>query len=128
MVELTLPKNSQPSKGKTWPKPAGSRLREYRVYRYDPDSEANPRIDPYFRVPRRCGPLVLHGPTATQNESGPTPNPRRPPGDARPRRRLGGARGGDPSQGVRDRRCVQCDRRGDNDPHLVRIAADTQRW
>ena len=42
MVELFLPKNSQPTKGKTWPKPSGLRLREYRVYRYDPDTGANP--------------------------------------------------------------------------------------
>ena len=36
MAEFTLPKASQPTKGKTWPKPAGTRLREYRVYRFDP--------------------------------------------------------------------------------------------
>ena len=41
MVELTLPRNSKVTQGKVWPKPEGAtRLREYRVYRYDPD-EAN---------------------------------------------------------------------------------------
>jgi succinate dehydrogenase / fumarate reductase iron-sulfur subunit len=60
MVELLLPKNSQVGKGKTWPKPQGAtRLREYRVYRYDPDTEANPRLDTYFIDLDDCGPMVL---------------------------------------------------------------------
>jgi succinate dehydrogenase / fumarate reductase iron-sulfur subunit len=60
MAEFVLPKASQPTTGKTWPKPAGAiRLREYRVYRYDPDSEANPRIDTYFVDLDDCGPMVL---------------------------------------------------------------------
>ena len=38
MVELTLPKNSKISTGKTWPKPEGAtNLREYRIYRWSPD-------------------------------------------------------------------------------------------
>jgi succinate dehydrogenase / fumarate reductase iron-sulfur subunit len=62
MVELTLPKNSQVQKGKTWPKPQGAtRLREYRVYRYDPDTEDNPRLDTYFIDLDDCGPMVLDG-------------------------------------------------------------------
>ena len=49
MVELMLPKADRPIKGKTWPKPANAtRLREYHIYRYDPDQGANPRIDTYF--------------------------------------------------------------------------------
>ncbi len=60
MVELLLPKNSQVGKGRTWPKPEGAtRLREYRVYRYDPDTEANPRLDTYFVDLDDCGPMVL---------------------------------------------------------------------
>jgi len=62
MAELTLPKNSRPTEGKTWPKPDGAdRLREFRVYRYDPDTEANPRIDTYFVNLDDCGPMVLDG-------------------------------------------------------------------
>ena len=39
MVQLTLPKNSKVTKGKVWDRPDGaSRVREFRVYRYDPDS------------------------------------------------------------------------------------------
>jgi succinate dehydrogenase / fumarate reductase, iron-sulfur subunit len=33
MVELTLPKNSQLSPGKSWPRPASKNVREFRVYR-----------------------------------------------------------------------------------------------
>ena len=48
MAELTLRKADQPQKGKTWPKPEGAtRLREFHVYRYDPDSPENPRVDRY---------------------------------------------------------------------------------
>ena len=46
MVELALPKNSRISGGKTWPKPAGAtNLKEFRIYRWNPDGGANPRID-----------------------------------------------------------------------------------
>ena len=45
MVELTLPKNSQVKPGKTWPKPEGAtNLREYRIYRWSPDDDENPRV------------------------------------------------------------------------------------
>jgi len=73
MVELLLPKASQVKKGKTWPKPAGAtRLREYRVYRYDPDSDANPRLDTYFVDLDDCGPMILDGLLWIKNEIDPT--------------------------------------------------------
>ncbi|ODA68171.1 Succinate dehydrogenase iron-sulfur subunit [Methyloligella halotolerans] len=63
MVELTLPKNSKIKKGKTWnppPKDAEkNRWREYKVYRYDPDTEENPRVDTYWVDTADCGPMVL---------------------------------------------------------------------
>jgi succinate dehydrogenase / fumarate reductase iron-sulfur subunit len=62
MVELVLPKADRPTKGKTWPKPANAkRLREYHIYRYDPDQNANPRIDTYFVDLDDCGPMILDG-------------------------------------------------------------------
>ena len=62
MVQLTLPKNSKVRQGKVWPKPAGAtRLKEFRVYRWDPDDDANPRIDPYFVDLDTCQPMVLDG-------------------------------------------------------------------
>jgi succinate dehydrogenase / fumarate reductase iron-sulfur subunit len=73
MVELTLPKNSQVQKGKTWAKPQGAtRLREYRVYRYDPDTEDNPRTDTYFVDLDDCGPMVLDGLLWIKNNIDPT--------------------------------------------------------
>src|SRR5690554_8138721 len=62
MAELILDKRSRPKAGKTWPKPEGAtNLREYQVYRYDPDTEANPRIDTYFVDLDDCGPMILDG-------------------------------------------------------------------
>lgn len=50
MVELTLPRNSKISgQGKTYKSEGGSdaSLRTVNIYRYDPDSGENPRIDSY---------------------------------------------------------------------------------
>jgi succinate dehydrogenase / fumarate reductase iron-sulfur subunit len=59
MVELRLPKNSRPKAGKVWPKPDSAALREFHIYRYDPDTGDNPRIDTYFVDTKSCGPMVL---------------------------------------------------------------------
>jgi len=60
MVQLSLPRNSKVRPGKTWPKPAGAaRLREFRIYRWDPDEDANPRLDTYFVDLDDCGPMIL---------------------------------------------------------------------
>ena len=60
MVQLTLPKNSRITTGKTWPKPAGAaRLKELRVYRWDPEAGGNPRLDTFFVDADDCGPMVL---------------------------------------------------------------------
>jgi succinate dehydrogenase / fumarate reductase, iron-sulfur subunit len=60
MVQLTLPHNSRPTVGKTWPKPANaSRVTMFRIYRWNPDDDANPRIDTYFVDRDDCGPMIL---------------------------------------------------------------------
>lgn len=60
MVELVLPKNSRVVTGRTWPKPAGAaNVRAFRIYRWDPDSGANPRVDTYYVDLDTCGPMVL---------------------------------------------------------------------
>ena len=60
MVEFTLPKNSKVTEGKAWPAPAGARnLREYRIYRWNPDDGHNPRLDTYQVDVGDCGPMVL---------------------------------------------------------------------
>jgi succinate dehydrogenase / fumarate reductase iron-sulfur subunit len=73
MVELLLPKNSQVQTGKTWPKPQGAtRLREFKIYRYDPDTEDNPRLDIYFVDLDDCGPMVLDALLWIKNNTDPT--------------------------------------------------------
>ena len=62
MVELALPKNSRVTTGKTWPKPAAaSRIKEFRIYRWNPDDNANPRLDTFFVDRDECGPMILDG-------------------------------------------------------------------
>jgi succinate dehydrogenase / fumarate reductase iron-sulfur subunit len=76
MVEFTLPKNSKVTEGKAWPlskKAAGSKgTRDYRVYRYDPDSDANPRMDTYTVDLDDCGPMVLDALIWIKNKIDPT--------------------------------------------------------
>ena len=60
MVQLTLPKNSRITEGKTWARPPAAReVREYRIYRFNPEDGHNPRIDTYFVDRDDCGPMVL---------------------------------------------------------------------
>ena len=60
MVELTLPKNSVIGKGKTWPKPEGAKnVREFGIYRWSPDDDANPVVDTFYVDTDDCGPMVL---------------------------------------------------------------------
>ncbi|MBV9395880.1 MAG: succinate dehydrogenase iron-sulfur subunit [Methylobacteriaceae bacterium] len=59
MVEFALPKNSRITTGKTWAKPAGQNFKEFRIYRWNPDDGANPRVDTYFVDRDDCGPMVL---------------------------------------------------------------------
>jgi succinate dehydrogenase / fumarate reductase iron-sulfur subunit len=60
MVQLNLPKNSRVGKGKTWPSPVSAApLKEFRIYRWNPDDGANPHIDTYFVDTSECAPMVL---------------------------------------------------------------------
>ncbi len=60
MVELTLPRNSKIKPGKHWPKPKGAKhTKTFKVYRYDPEAEGNPRWDVYTIDADACGPMVL---------------------------------------------------------------------
>jgi succinate dehydrogenase / fumarate reductase iron-sulfur subunit len=60
MVQLRLPRNSRMSVGKTWPKPEGAaNLKTFRIYRWNPEDGANPRIDTYFVDLDDCGPMIL---------------------------------------------------------------------
>src|SRR3954465_3367392 len=60
MVQLSLPKNSKVTKGRRHAAPAGAkRVKTFKVYRYDPESEANPSWDTYEVDTDACGPMVL---------------------------------------------------------------------
>ena len=72
MAKFTLPKNSQIVQGKTWPKGAGENLKAFKVYRWDPESGENPRIDTYYLDTADCGPMVLDAIIKIKNEIDPT--------------------------------------------------------
>jgi succinate dehydrogenase / fumarate reductase, iron-sulfur subunit len=71
MVEFTLPANSRidraAGKGHKAP-PGASRVRTFRIYRFDPDSGANPRIDSFEIDMADCGPMVLDALLKIKNE------------------------------------------------------------
>ena len=72
MVEFRLPKNSRIKTGKTWPKPDAKNLREFSVYRYDPDSGDTPRLDTFFVDLDDCGPMILDALLWIKNKVDPT--------------------------------------------------------
>jgi succinate dehydrogenase / fumarate reductase iron-sulfur subunit len=73
MAEFALPKNSRMTEGKVWPKPNGAaHVTEFRIYRWDPDTGGNPRIDTYYVDRDDCGPMVLDGIIWIKNKIDPT--------------------------------------------------------
>ena len=72
MAEFTLPKNSKVQQGKTWPKPQGKRLKDFKIYRWNPDDGQNPHIDTYTLDMDKCGPMVLDALIKIKNEQDPT--------------------------------------------------------
>ena len=73
MVAFTLPRNSKLTEGKTWPKPANaSNITEFRVYRWSPDDDQNPRVDTYYVDRGDCGPMVLDALIWIKNNIDPT--------------------------------------------------------
>ena len=60
MAQFKLPADSVVREGRTWPAPGtAKRPKTFVVYRYDPDSEENPRRDRYTIDLAACGPMVL---------------------------------------------------------------------
>jgi len=73
MVQFTLPKNSKLTEGKTWPRTSHAmHVREYRIYRWDPETGQNPRIDSYTVDLDDCGPMVLDALIWIKNTIDPT--------------------------------------------------------
>ncbi|MFP6740334.1 MAG: succinate dehydrogenase iron-sulfur subunit [Alphaproteobacteria bacterium] len=60
MVEFTLPRNSKVGPGKSHAAPAGAtNVKRFKVYRWEPDSGDNPRLDTFEVDMDDCGPMVL---------------------------------------------------------------------
>jgi succinate dehydrogenase / fumarate reductase, iron-sulfur subunit len=73
MAEFSLPQNSKVLPGKEHPKPVGAkRTKTFKIYRWDPDTGANPRIDTYHVDMDSCAPMVLDGLIKIKNEIDPT--------------------------------------------------------
>jgi succinate dehydrogenase / fumarate reductase iron-sulfur subunit len=71
MAEFRLPPNSRIDRGagKIYKAPAGARnVRTFRVYRFDPHSGQNPRIDSFELDMDNCGPMVLDALLKIKNE------------------------------------------------------------
>src|SRR6202795_4179691 len=73
MVEFNLPLNSRVGKGQIFKAPAGTkRVREFRIYRWNPDDGKNPRTDTYEIDLDACGPMVLDALIKIKNEVDPS--------------------------------------------------------
>jgi succinate dehydrogenase / fumarate reductase iron-sulfur subunit len=73
MVEFTLPKNSKVGTGKTYAAPAGAtNVKRFKVYRWEPDSGDNPRLDTFELDMDDCGPMVLDALIKIKSEADPS--------------------------------------------------------
>ncbi|MCP3999758.1 MAG: succinate dehydrogenase iron-sulfur subunit [Gammaproteobacteria bacterium] len=73
MAEFQLPPDSRVKKGKSFKAPVGAtNVRRFMIYRYDPDSGNNPRLDTYEVDMDSCGPMVLDALIKIKNEVDPT--------------------------------------------------------
>ncbi len=71
MAQFRLPANSRykESPGRHHAaEPGARRVRQFKVYRWDPDSSAPPRVDSYDIDLDRCGPMVLDALIKIKNE------------------------------------------------------------
>ncbi len=73
MAEFKLPANSVVKKGKHWAAPEGaSKTRLLVIYRWDPDTDDNPRWDTYDVDVEKCGSMVLDALLWIKNKIDPT--------------------------------------------------------
>ncbi len=70
MAEFTLPLNSIVKTGKHFKCESADKrnIRIFKIYRYDPDDEKNPRVDTYEIDTSDCGPMVLDALLKIKNE------------------------------------------------------------
>lgn len=79
MVQLQLPKNSQPQKGKTHAIIENTehtnkipQLKTFKIYRYNPDLNQNPQYDIFTVDLNTCGPMVLDALIKIKSDIDPT--------------------------------------------------------
>ncbi len=72
MVEFSLPANSKVGQGTHHKATGGGDIRRFKVYRWNPDDGANPRVDTYEVDMSTCGPMVLDALIKIKNEIDPT--------------------------------------------------------
>jgi succinate dehydrogenase / fumarate reductase iron-sulfur subunit len=73
MADFFLPPEARVKSGKTHKAPAGAKQpRTFRIYRFDPDSGENPRVDEFEIDMAACGPMVLDALIKIKNEVDPT--------------------------------------------------------
>ena len=73
MAQFRLPANSKIVGGKSHKAEAGAKdVRSFRIYRFDPESGENPRVDTYEVDMAKCGPMVLDALIKIKNEIDPT--------------------------------------------------------
>jgi succinate dehydrogenase iron-sulfur subunit len=69
MAEFTLPAHSKVGTGKTFPAAAGAkRVKDFKIYRWNPEDGQNPRLDTYQVDLDQCGPMVLDALIKIKNE------------------------------------------------------------
>jgi succinate dehydrogenase / fumarate reductase iron-sulfur subunit len=73
MAQFFLPPNSRMKPGKDFGGAEGAKnAREFRIYRYEPASGENPRVDTFRLDMDDCGPMVLDALIKIKNEVDPT--------------------------------------------------------
>jgi len=68
MVAFTLPQNSKVQQGKVHAMPAGTNIRSFKIYRWNPEDGKNPQVDTYHVNMDECGPMVLDALIKIKNE------------------------------------------------------------
>jgi len=69
MASFSLPANSKIGEGRAHKAPPGTKhVKAFRIYRWNPDDETNPRFDTYEVDLDACGPMVLDALIKIKNE------------------------------------------------------------
>jgi succinate dehydrogenase / fumarate reductase iron-sulfur subunit len=69
LAEFRLPENSRVVEGNVFPAPANAKdVKRFKIYRWDPEGEGNPRLDTFEIDSAECGPMVLDALIKIKNE------------------------------------------------------------